>query len=192
MSEEEEAGGQGRKDGPDRDRLGSSSSRRRRSPGGPCALPSCNVSAASPAGTWGKPGPGPPAAVRGSRVCPAGRTGLGEGGERGWERGGGAGKEGREREGSCFWEVRTAAWLQERQLQLPRCLLGSSSWGEGAAALVCGRRRVPAPGSALVCSRTRSTLMTLFYYYFKGSPSLPLPFFRGVLTRRWAADPLWR
>lgn len=50
----------------------------------------------SPAGTWGKPRPGTPAAVRGSRVCPAGEDGAGGGGERGWERGGG-GRKGRER-----------------------------------------------------------------------------------------------
>lgn len=120
MSEEEEAaaaGGQGRKDGPNRDRPGSSSSSRRRSRGGPCALPSSNVSAAFSGGNLGQTRAGPPRGPEGVQGVPGGKDGAGGGGSGGGREVGG---QERKREGE-------RAVVFGRSGQLRGCRSGSCS-----------------------------------------------------------------
>lgn len=98
----------------------------------------------SPPGARGWPGPGPPAAVRGSRVCPAGRTGLGEG-ERGWERAGGAGKEGRR--GLLFLGGPDSCVAAGAAAAAPEVSLGKPVLGRGGGCPAL--REKASPGSPL-------------------------------------------
>lgn len=85
---------------------------------------------------------------------------------------------------------------RRRQLQLPWCLLGSRSWGEGVVARVCGRRRGAAARLSVgLCSRLRLQPRPEYFRVLprRRPPLYSFFFLKGgkVLTRRWAADHRW-
>lgn len=82
-------------------------------------------------------------------MCPAGRTGLGEGGERGWERGGGAGKEERER-GLLFLGGPDSCVAAGAAAAAPEVSLGKLVLGRGGG---CSGLREKASPCARLCSR---------------------------------------
>lgn len=70
----------------------------------------------------------------------------------------------------------------------PEVSLGKLVLGRGGG---CSGLREKASPCARLCSRLQQSseyFNNPFYYYFKG---FPRPF-RGVLSRWWVADPLWR
>lgn len=142
---EEEAGGRGRKDGPDQDRPGSSSSRRRRSLEGPRALPSSNVSAAFSGGNLGQTRAGHPRGRQGVQGVPSGKDG--EGGAGVGERWGG--RKGRER-GLLFLGGPDSCVAAGAAAVAPEESLGKLVLGRGGG---CSGLREKTSPCARLCSR---------------------------------------